>query len=128
MARFLRYWLPVLAWCAIIFMQSAFATPDVLPHWSHLDKVLHAGVYAFLGLLLYRALNTATRWQGRSLRLIFTATLLTTLYGLSDEWHQSFVADRVSDMADVLADFIGGFIGCCLYILYKRIRTAASVN
>jgi VanZ family protein len=109
--KFLRYWLPPLLWCAIIFIQSAFATPDVVPHWPYLDKLLHAGVYALLGLLLYRALGSLPGLRDQRRWLVMMATLLTTLYGLSDEWHQSFVAQRSAEAADLAADFIGGIVG-----------------
>ncbi|MBI5895141.1 MAG: hypothetical protein HZB24_03715, partial [Desulfobacterales bacterium] len=67
--RFISYWLPVIAWCAIIFGQSAFATPDIGPPWPFFDKMAHTGIYAFLGLLLCRALNTLTGWQSRTFKL-----------------------------------------------------------
>jgi VanZ family protein len=119
-SRFLGYWLPVLVWCAIIFVQSAFAAPDVVPHWPYIDKLLHAGGYALLGALLGRALNTLRGWQGRPFKLVLAATLLTALYGLSDEWHQSFVAQRTAEAADLLADLLGGLMGSGLYmVVYK---------
>jgi VanZ family protein len=34
-----------------------------------------------------------------------------SLYGASDEWHQSFVPGRMVEVADWLADSIGGVIG-----------------
>lgn len=116
MQNFNRYWLPVIAWCSVIFVQSAFATPDLVPRWPYFDKVLHAGVYALLGGLLGRAFNTLDGWQKRPLALILIATLLTALYGLSDEWHQSFVPERTADATDLLADFIGGLLGSAGFV------------
>lgn len=115
--NFLRYWLPPLAWCAIIFGQSAFATPHMVPHWPHFDKVLHTGVYALLGLLFYRALNTLAGLTGRRALILVLSVVMTTLFGLSDEWHQSFVPARSAEFADLLADFIGGILGA-LFIAY----------
>ncbi|MFZ1986120.1 MAG: VanZ family protein [Desulfatitalea sp.] len=120
MRRFLSYWLPVVVWCAIIFVQSAFAAPDVVPHWPYIDKFLHAGVYALLGVLLCRALNTLRDWQGHPLKLVLMATLLTALYGLSDEWHQSFVPERSAEVADLLADLIGGLVGSWAYRVAQK--------
>jgi VanZ family protein len=53
---------------------------------------------------------------------------LATLYGLSDEWHQFYVPQRMSDWADVLADLVGSTLGCLTYIgiylhLNRRITT-----
>jgi len=116
------YWLPVGLWCAIIFVQSAFATPDIGPRWPHVDKVAHAGVYVVLSVLFCRAFNTLADWRGRPWRLIVTGAVLTSLYGALDEWHQSFVAVRTADGMDLLADVIGGFLGACLYVAVGRYR------
>lgn len=114
---FLRYWLPPLAWCTIIFSQSAFATPRVVPHWPHFDKVLHAGVYALLGLLFYRALDTLAGLTGRRALILALSAVMATLFGAGDEWHQSFVPARSAEFADLLADFTGGVLGA-LFIAY----------
>ena len=120
--RFVRYWLPAIVWCAIIFAQSAFATPDIGPLWPFFDKMAHTGIYALLGLLLCRALNTLDGWQARTARLLLTATVLTALYGLSDEWHQSFVPARHAEAADLLADLLGGLLGSGLYLLVGKLN------
>jgi VanZ family protein len=122
MKSFVRYWLPVIAWCAIIFVQSSFATPDVLPGWPFQDKVLHGGVYGLLGALWIRAFNTLKGFRGRSRLLLFTGIALATLYGLSDEWHQSFVSARTADPADLLADFCGSLVGGWVYIRFVLFR------
>ncbi|MBT8341554.1 MAG: VanZ family protein [Desulfatitalea sp.] len=119
MRHMLCNWLPVVVWCAIIFFQSAFATPDLGPAWPLKDKLLHAGAYALLAVLLCRALNTYDPFRGRPVRLLLACTLLTTLYGLSDEWHQSFVAARTAEAADLVADSVGAVLGCGLFLRFK---------
>ena len=121
MKPFVFYWLPAIALCTLIFLQSCFATPDVLPSWPYQDKVIHAGIYGVLAALWVRAFNTLPSWQGRRGRLLFIGIALATLYGLSDEWHQSFVPARSADAADLLADFIGSLIGSWLYIRFALI-------
>jgi len=119
----MRFWLPPVALCAAIFLQSCYAIPDVLPQWPFQDKMLHAAVYGLLGALWARSFNTLKSWQGRPWRLFAASVALTTLYGLSDEWHQSFVAARTADGADLLADFIGGATGGWAFIrsaLWRR--------
>lgn len=122
MRVFLRYWLPLITWCAFIFIQSAFATPDVVPHWRFMDKLLHTGGYALLGFLFCRALNRAPRLRDRACWLMVLGTLLTGLYGVSDEWHQSFVPARTADVLDVAADLAGGMIGSALFVLFLKYR------
>jgi VanZ family protein len=111
----LRFWLPVIVWCTIIFVQSASAVPDVVPKLPHIDKVLHLGVFGLLGILLCRAFSTVPGLRRRTWLLVTLSTLLTALYGVSDEWHQSFVAARTADAADVVADTLGGFLGSLAY-------------
>jgi VanZ family protein len=111
-----RFWLPVIVWCAIIFVQSGSSVPDVMPRLPHIDKVLHAGVFGFLGLLICRALSTFQGLRRRPWLLVALSTFITALYGLSDEWHQSFVDFRTSEAADLAADTIGGFLGSFVYV------------
>jgi VanZ family protein len=116
MRSFLRYWLPVIALCGIIFWQSCYATPDILPHWPYQDKLIHGCIYGLLAALWVRAFNTLQGFQGRRRLLLMTGIVLATLYGLSDEWHQSFVVARSADPADLLADFCGSIVGSWVYL------------
>lgn len=111
---FFRYWLPVFAWCALIFVQSAFPPPEQIPRWPHFDKLLHLCAYGLLGILVCRALNTIGPLKAKQGRLFLWAVALTTLYGLSDEWHQSMVPGRNASSADLVADFIGALAGSAL--------------
>ena len=126
MRIFLRYWLPLIAWCAIIFWQSCFATPPVLPSWPLQDKMAHVGIYGVLAALWIRAFNTLEAWSSRRRLLLITGAVLSTLYGLSDEWHQSFVPARTADAFDLLADFIGSLIGSWIYLHFFVFRAKRS--
>ena len=121
MKSFVRYWLPAIALCAVIFWQSCFATPDVLPGWPFQDKLIHGGVYGLLAALWVRAFNTLHGFHGRRRLLLITGITLATLYGLSDEWHQSFVPARTADAFDLLADFCGSIIGSWVYLRLARL-------
>lgn len=44
--------------------------------------------------------------------------MLGMIYALSDEFHQSFVPGRTSEIGDILADWIGITISA---IIYRRI-------
>ena len=41
LGHFLRYWLPLIVYCLVIFFQSSFKSPLTLPSFDHIDKVLH---------------------------------------------------------------------------------------
>ncbi len=72
------------------------------------DKALHVIEYGGLGALLYRAL----RGEGLGWVAAFVAaTVATSAYGVSDEWHQSFVPLRDASVRDWFADMLGGAIG-----------------
>jgi len=79
-----------------------------------MDKLLHFAAYALLGALFFRAFNTTPIKQNLKLVLILSV-LLSALYGISDEIHQSFVPFRTADPMDVLADILGSIAGAYLY-------------
>jgi len=48
------------------------------------------------------------------------AAVFAVLYGVSDEFHQSFVVGRSATIADVIADAIGAtFSATCLWFVVK---------
>ena len=48
------------------------------------------------------------------------ATICSLLYGISDEYHQSFVPGREAGVADAIADTIGGFLGVWIYLFRQE--------
>ncbi len=114
------YWFPVLFYCAAIFIQSAFPSPDSLSSLPFGDKTMHFLAYALMGGLFFRALEkTFPHW--RISRVALAGVLLATLYGMSDEFHQSFVDARMADGMDVLADFAGGAFGALCFSLGRML-------
>ena len=105
----------------VIFLQSSFPAPDLLPPFPFADKLIHAGVYGVLAALCYRALRRASPISGfRNSWLIVVAILMASLYGARDEWHQSFIAARQADRFDVLADMVGSSMGVLGYAYLLR--------
>lgn len=97
-------WLPVLLYMAGIFVSSSLShppTPAAVP-----DVSLHGVAYFGLTLLLIRALAGGT-WRGVTVRVLAAAWAIAVLYGISDEWHQSFVPLRHPDVRDLVADAAG---------------------
>jgi VanZ family protein len=113
---FVRLWLPVLVWAALIFAFSS--VPDLgtgLGGWDLvLRKIAHAVEFAILGALLARATSSAGLALG-----------LGTLYAVSDEVHQAFVPGRVGSPFDVAIDTIGVAIGVAAWQLAVRRRAFA---
>jgi VanZ family protein len=101
-------WLPALGWAGLIFFlshqpQSAYdrlgLTGELLSAAGHL--VVYAGLMATLTLALRRGSNLD---GGRILGLAF---LLAALYGLTDEFHQSFIPGRKATLIDWIIDLVG---------------------
>jgi VanZ family protein len=120
-AAILKYWLPLIVYCAVIFIQSSFASPDVELGRFHFDKILHVLVYAGLGILFYRAYGTLRIPLNQTV-LIILSILSAALYGASDELHQSFVAGRHADLFDLLADVVGSICGVAIYGRFAQLE------
>jgi len=70
------------------------------------DKVVHFGLYFVLGSTLAWG-RARSGWVLGHTMLI----ALGVLYGVTDEWHQSFVPGRDASIADWIADCIGVVAG-----------------
>ena len=121
MKRF-RYWLPALAWAALIFwLSSRSALPQVGPSIPQMDKVEHALAYAMLGGWIVWALRRA---HALALpKALVLAMLFTSAYGASDEFHQRFVPHRTCDVWDWAADTAGGALAAAAWLIYESRRS-----
>jgi VanZ family protein len=141
--RFLKYWLPVLAWMIFIFIGSTdllsaehtsrFIGPFL--HWFTPDisaatiasvqlvvrKCAHLTEYAILAALLYRASDQIQLRVGRAL---LVCVVIAAIYAALDEFHQSFVASRTGSPWDVLIDCLGALAGALIY--WRVIRNRKS--
>ena len=120
--RFTLHWLPLILYCLFIYIQSAKPSPEQIPSFPFVDKVLHFAAYGILGILFYRAYQTL-RIKDNKRMLVLLSVVSATLYGVSDEIHQSFVPFRDAEIADIIADFIGSACGVWLYHLWLAWRT-----
>ncbi len=106
-----------LAWMGLIFYlshQPSLPTPAL---FEGQDKLFHALVYALLASLYLGVLPTA-RLALQPRRWITIMALLATLYGLSDEFHQSFIPGRSAEVLDLLADAAGALLGSAITGLF----------
>ncbi len=104
------------AYCGLIFWLSAQETLPVPSVFNFQDKVLHAGAYGVMGVFSIRALRHL-RLSRPYLALL--SILFCSLYGLSDEWHQSFVPGRSVSIWDWLADSVGGAMAVWFMRVYS---------
>jgi VanZ family protein len=90
----------VLVYAGAIFAFSSIPGKN-LPAIGVSDKLLHAVEFGGLALLLCRAISAVA--PTRPPRLVALISVVATLsYGAVDEAHQSFVTQRVADLADAL--------------------------
>ncbi len=115
----LTRWFPLIAYCIFIFFQSSHPTPQEIPSFRFMDKMLHIAAYAVLAILFYRAYQTLPIRHNQRL-LVVLSILSASLYGISDEIHQYFVPFREADIFDGIADIIGAICGAYLYHLWLR--------
>ena len=113
-------WIPLLLYSGFIFYMSSGSAPRLpLGDFVLKDKLLHAGAYGVWGILCAWA-SLKTWPEAGATRLVFWGALAGTLYGLSDELHQSFVPPRVADPSDLAADAVGCLLGTLAMVLLHR--------
>ena len=104
-------WFPLIAWCGLIFYGSHQPVPPPLSEsqtFQGIDFFYHFALYAPVGFLYVRATGS-----------FIGGILFCFAYGLSDEWHQSFLPYRSFEWHDLLMDTIGGALGTQAYRLTK---------
>ena len=82
-------------------------------------KVAHVTEYAVLSLLVSRSVGIK---MNSTIRERLVPAGISSLYALSDEFHQSFVPSRGATYTDVLWDTLGGFIGSAILFIAHRTR------
>lgn len=106
--RYIRFF-PVLAIMASIFFLSHTPGDNLPTAFSGMDKICHASMYGALALSCLFALQPWIRVKPFP---VFGAgvILFCLLYGVSDEFHQSFIPGRSSEWQDLVADASGSIL------------------
>lgn len=95
--------------------QPKLPSPSNIPSF---DKVAHFGAYGLLATLWMRAL--AARLTPA--RAGWVAWAIAAAFGITDEFHQSFVPGRSIELADWLADATGAAVAVLLYARWPAYR------
>lgn len=86
-----------------------------LPQFPGLDKSAHILVYGCLAAsILYFLQSFPAFAENRTLTVIITV-LFCLLYGVSDEYHQSFIPGRFVSIWDVAADGFGALLAAGIW-------------
>lgn len=107
-------WLPLILWAGIIFKLSSGSVPSVSNVYIQdflFKKGAHVFFFGVLGILFYRALIL----NGvKMVEALVWSFVFVVLYGLSDEYHQSFSQVREARIRDVGFDGFGGLFALLL--------------
>ena len=111
---------PLIIIMGIIFFLSHQPGELFTPYdfrWA--DKLAHLTVYAALCATVIYAFPDRHRRSAKGM-VISVSIVLCLVYGLSDEFHQSFIPGRYPSIADVAADVIGASLACMLWLWWDK--------
>ena len=104
-------------WMALIFGLSSIPAEEIPGTLGPYTALGHFGLYAVLGGLLLLALAPRMRRLEHAAAI---ATLIASAYGITDEFHQSFVAGRSPDPVDWVVDTLGALVATIVIALLLR--------
>ena len=120
-----KYYLPSYLYAGLIFALSSYSLtlPPSMPKFS--DKFIHLIEYGIFGFLLARSYFNATT---KSYKKHFIALAFFTglLWGLLDEFHQTFVPNRMFEYMDWVSDTAGTLTGIFIFLIWERITLGRS--
>lgn len=111
--------LPAILWMTLIFYLSSrqrVAVSNTYIINFMFFKFLHVTEYSILYTLVYRALCIYSEKRLPVYKKLLIALIITLLYAVIDEIHQTFVPTREGTVRDVLIDSIG------IAIMYSYIK------
>jgi VanZ family protein len=114
--------LALLFYCAVIFWLSHQPSLPVPMLFEYQDKLHHFTAYFIMGLFASR---TFRHFVKPPVILAIVSIVFCSLYGISDEWHQSFIEGRTADAWDWVADTIGATVAMALltrFYLYPKLN------
>lgn len=105
------------AYCALIFWlsnQQSLTTPEL---FENQDKVHHLLAYMGMGLMSWRSFR---HWIRSPIILAIASIAFCSLYGITDEWHQTFIPGRNASVLDWVADSVGAMLAQLGLLKYAR--------
>lgn len=105
-------WLYPLALAATVVIASS-RSQVAAPTISYFDKIAHFSVFGLLGSLIARC---------PGVRRFRYAIVIVSLFGISDEFRQSFTPGRSVEFADWMADTLGAATAVTLYAFWPWYR------
>ena len=110
----------------LIFIASSMPTVPSLPGGLS-DYTGHFIGYSLLGALAIRGFARA-RWSGVNGPAAIRAVVMSSMYGVTDEFHQSFVPGRSPSVADWGVDTLGAIVAASAALMLARIIARNRAN
>ncbi len=106
----------------IFWFSSQPSLPSLKEGWLDLlmKKSAHAFVYFVLLFLWYSFFKTITNFS--RIKILMLSFILTAIYAIVDEWHQSFVPNRNPTYFDVLIDLTGAIIAIIIIFIFSKMQ------
>ncbi len=109
----IKRWIPSLIVMIVIFITSSITGPTI-------EKAgLGNETYHINGHFIMFMILCTTYYK--ALRNVFNSVVLTSFYGIFDEFHQVFTVYRSSGIFDIAVDILGGVITGIILWKYSRI-------
>lgn len=105
----------------ILYLSSRSTLPMPLPPVLGMDKLAHFAAFAVLSFFACFWIS-AESWSRRPLFFFFAVVVAVSFYGILDEFHQSFVPNRIPSAADWVADTLGAAFGA--FVFRRIVRRA----
>ena len=103
----------------MFYLSSLSSAPKFIPSFYLSDKLIHGIEYAIFGALVFHAIKDSPRTADTTRKIVILSILIVIFYGISDEFHQSYVPSRDASFFDFVADVVGGSIGIFLTLAWK---------
>jgi len=103
----------------IFFLSHQPATELKLPFFPGFDKFAHAIAYACFAAASIFAVPKQCRTSNPQQTAVLVV-VICLLYGISDEYHQSFIPGRNSSVGDLLADAVGAALLTGAWLHYNK--------
>jgi len=121
MKRILRKVPAILVMITLFMLSTLPGNHPFLNSVNLSDKIEHLTAYFVLGITFCIWIPNKNWFAKPILHAIFVITLCT-LFGASDEYHQTFVPGRSGSLYDLAADFTGGVIAVLAYFSFIKIK------
>ncbi len=96
-----------------------------LPEFHISDKIMHILAYGALSAASLFAV-ISNRKKRSCMKTGAAIIVFCLIYGITDEFHQSFIPGRTMSVADLVADFTGAVLAVAAWLFWTRNHSPGS--